>query len=301
MINFRYHVISLATVFAATAAGLVVGNAAGDNPTTGVTLRSQVDILSEQKDELQGKVTALNDESKRQEQAWVDAAGAMLPGRLGGRRVLIVNSSAGKAYVDGVQQLLLTAGAKVTGRLQLEDRFTDPANNDELLDLAMEAAPSGTRGTLPSRSSGVESSADLLASILIGSSVVDGTRTVLAAYQEFISAVGEPSVADAVLFLAGPPYTGGDAARRNAAVVMFVGSFAQAGRVVVAVPAADGAGNVVQAVRGSADLARKVSTVDDVSTAVGRLGVVLALAEQFGGRTGHYGAGPGATASVPHA
>lgn len=299
MINFRYHVVSLTAVFLALAIGLVVGTAAGNGPAAN-SLRGQVDTFREKNEQLRGQVNELNDEVDRQEQAWGDAASVALPGRLSGRRVLVVNLASAGKYVDGVQQMLSGAGAKVTGRVQIEDKFTDPASNEELLDLALEAAPSGVRGVLPSRSNGVETSAALVAAVLVSASPVDGTRTVLGAYQSFLSVNGELGPAEGVVLLTGPPYTGSDAAKRNAAVVTIAERFDHAGRIVVAAPAASGEGNAVRAVRNNAELAKTVSTVDNVSTALGRLTTVLVLAEQFDGRAGHYGIGSGATASMPH-
>jgi hypothetical protein len=299
VINFRYHVVSLTAVFLSLAIGLVVGTAAGNGPAVD-SLRGQIATISEEKDQLRGTVRELTEEVNRQEEAWDEVAEATLPGKLSGKRVLVLSFGSSSKYVDGVCELLGTAGANVTGRLKLEDKFTDPTSNEELLDLALQAAPSGVRGALPSNSNGVETSTALLAAVLVAGAPVEGSRTVLGAYQGFVAVTGDPTPAEAVVMLTGPPYTGSDATKRNAAVVTIAERFDRAGRIVVAAPAASGEGNAIRAVRNTSELAKNVSTVDNVSTALGRLGTVLALIEQFEGRAGHYGIGAGSTATMPN-
>ena len=69
--------------------------------------------------------------------------------------------------------------------------------------------------------------------------------------------------------------------------------------IVVAGNGTSGDGNVVAQVRGDATLNRNVSTVDNVSTEMGRLVTSLALVEQLDGRSGHYGIDAGANALLP--
>lgn len=298
MINFRYHVVSLTAVFLALAIGLVVGTAAGNGPVAD-SLRGEITALSEQKDQLRGQVKELTDEANRQEDAWDEAAATTLPGKLAGKRVLVVSFASSAKHVDGVARLLGAAGAKVTGRIKLEDKFLDPTKNEELLDLALQAAPPGVRGALPSNSNGVETSTSLLAAVLVGGAPVEGSRSVLGAYQSFLAVAGDPAPAEAVVMLAGPPYTGSDAVKRNAGVLTIIKRFDQAGKLVVAAPAVAGEGNAVRGVRNDPDLSKRVSTVDNVSTALGRFSTALTLAERLDGGNGHYGFGTGATSVLP--
>ena len=300
MINFRYHVVSLTAVFLALAIGLVVGTAAANGPMAD-SLNGQVNNIHKQNQQLRDQVDELNDEVNKLEEAFKTAAPQMLADRLSGRRVLVVAMPSSGKYVDGVQQMLTAGGAKVTGRLQLDDKFTDPTSNDQLLDLAISSAPPGVRGALPSRSNGVETSTALLAAVLVGGAAVEGAKTVLSAYQSqgYLSVSGEPGPAEAVVFLAGTPYTEQDATRRNVATTMIAERFDQAGRIVVATPAASGEGNVVRAVRDDPDLVKTASTVDNIATELGRIVVALALVEQFDGKVGHYGVGAGSSAPMP--
>lgn len=300
MINFRYHVVSLTAVFLALAIGLVVGTAAGNGPVAD-SLSDQVSAIHKQNGQYRDQVEELNEELSKAEQDWTAAAAVALPGRLTGRRVLLVSMRSSAKYVDSLNQLLTMAGAKVTNRVVIADTFVDPTRNGELLDIAVNAAPSGVSGALPSHSNGVETSTALLAAVLVGNSAVDGARTVLTAYQSqgFLEVTGDPATAESVVFLAGTPYTESDAVKRNAAVLTVVERFGQAGRMVVATPAAAGDGNVIRAIRDDPDLVKTVSTVDNLTSELGRLATVLALAERLDGRSGHYGHGSGATGPMP--
>lgn len=300
MINFRYHVVSLTAVFLALAVGLVVGTAAANGPASD-GLRSQVESLRKQKDQLRDKVADQDTELGKQEKYAEETATVMLPEKLAGKRVLLVSTPAADKEIDGLMQMLAIAGAKVSGRVELADKLMDPANNEQLLDLALTSAPPGIRGALPNGSWGVDSSAALLAAVLVGTNPVEGARSVVVAYQSqgYLSTSSEPGQADAVIMLVGGAYTETSAAKRNAAVLAVVDRFDQAGKLVLAGPVS-GEGNAVGGVRSQANLAKTVSTVDNVSTAQGRVATVLAMADQYAGRVGHYGVASGATALLPH-
>ena len=57
-----------------------------------------------------------------------EAAPMLLTGRLTGRSVAVV-SMPNNSYVDAMVTTLTQAGAKVTSRVVLTDKFTDPNNN----------------------------------------------------------------------------------------------------------------------------------------------------------------------------
>jgi hypothetical protein len=90
-----------------------------------------------------------------------------------------------------------------------------------------------------------------------------------------------------------------EAAKKNAAVVTIATAFDQAGPLVVAGSGVGGEGNLLAQLRGDPALTKTVSTVDNVSTAQGRVVTALALAEQIDGHTGHYGIDAGATQLMP--
>jgi len=125
---------------------------------------------------------------------------------------------------------------------------------------------------------------------------------VLKAYtsRQYIIVTGNiTGTAEAVVVVAGPPYVDREAGKKNAAVLTMVTGLDQKVPIVVAGAGAGGDGNVLAQLRGDPTLTKSVSTVDNVSTEQGRVVTSLALAEQFEGRTGHYGIDAGATALLP--
>lgn len=305
MINFRYHVVSLTAVFLALAIGLVVGTAALNGPVAD-SLNDIVNALGKDNKNLREQVDHLRDEVNSEQDFANEAAPRLLAGALTGRRVLVVSVPNGRDHVEGVMSMLTTAGAKITARVDIEDKFTNPEYGVELLDLADQAAvPSVPPATLPGNSDGVEKSSALLAAVLLDRiPVVPGTdlNTVLSAYRSAGYLTMEGSVAgpaEVVVVVAGLPYTDRESVEKNKAVVTMATQFDKAGRMVVAGSAVAGDGNTVAAVRGDPALSRTISTVDNAGTSAGQVAVALAVAEQVAGNTGQYGRGAGAQSRLP--
>jgi len=306
VINFRYHVVSLTAVFLALAIGLVVGTAALNGPLS-EDLKNKVNALSQQNQQYRAQVNQLIDQSNRNEQFAAQAAPIILAGKLTGRAVLVVSTEKQKTgpYVDGLAQALALAGARVTGQIVIDNKFTDPANNESLLDLANSSAPPGV-ADLPLNSNGAETASAVLAAVLVNRNPpvgADTTRTVLTAFTKagFIAPTGTVSGgADAIVFVADQPYTDREADGKNAAVLTIADQFDKAGPVVVATNGVAGNGNVVAALRGDPTLSKSISTVDNVATEEGWVATALALAEQVvSNKAGHYGTTSGASALLP--
>lgn len=309
MINFRYHVVSLAAVFLALAIGLVVGTAALNGPAAD-DLEGRVSDFSADNQQQRERIDELTNQLDNQEEYAVESAAYLLTEKLAGRRPLVLsiedkNDDVDK-YIGGVLDMLKVSGARVAAQVKIKESFTQPANKDTLLDLARTAAPPAVSGALPANGNGVETSAALLAAVLVGkpgAPPVDGARSVLSAYesQDFIDVSGEvTATADSIIVVAGQPYVDKSAGKeRNARVLTIVSRFDQAGPVVVGVGSGSGEGNLARAVRDDPALTKTVSTVDNIATPSGRLVTVLALVEQVGGRVGHYGNSPGAASLMP--
>jgi hypothetical protein len=234
-------------------------------------------------------------------------APTLLANRLTGRKVVLVAlPGATDENQQGVQNMLQLAGATVTGTLRFTPEFVDPARSDDALDLATRLTPPGV-AALPTNNDGVETASALFGRVFAtGKANVNGSaRTALVSgfgELKFVDASSDVRPADAVVFVAGTPLTGRDADRRNANIQLLVTQLAASfDRAVLAAATAAGAGNVVGAVRGDDGLAVRVSTVDTAGSAEGQLATAMAVAEQFAGKAGHYGAGDGATAPVPAA
>ena len=305
MINFRYHIVSLTAVFLALAIGLIVGTAALNGPAAD-NLQHEVTSISHSNTQLRGQVVALESEIAQKEQFATEAAPMLLQNKLAGRRVLVLSMQQASKYVPGVLTDLGLAGAKVTAQVELEDSFNDPSRNSFLLDLAETSVVSTAISGLPANSDGVETSSALLAAVLMDHTpaVSQAAReTVLKAYQDksFLTVTGDVSApAEAVVLVAGPPYTDQNSSQENANMVTIIDQFDKPGPIVVGSASAAGSGNVIGAVTGDAALSKSVSTVDNVDTPQGQVAAVLAMYEQMiTGNAGHYGLASSASSLLP--
>jgi hypothetical protein len=298
VINFRYHVVSLTAVFLALAIGLVVGTAALNGPVAD-SLKNTVTALRKDNQQLRDSVSSLQDEVKREEDFAAEAAPFLLSGKLTGRRVLILTMPRGQEHADGVIEMLRMAGATVTGRIDMQDKFVNPDSNNDLLGLAARFPAAG----LPGNSNGVETSSAQLASALLAREASENDRrAVLTAYSTNGYLVIDDKVtgsANTVVVVSGPPHVDRDSAEKDRAVVTTVAQFDKLAAVVVAGSGA-GDGNVVSAVRTDPALAKTISTVDNANTSQGQVVTALATIEQVRfGRVGQYGLGAGATSLMP--
>jgi hypothetical protein len=311
VINFRYHVVSLTAVFLALAIGLVVGTAALNGPVAD-SLNQRVSELKKDNTQLRDSVSSLQEEIKSEEDFAAQMAQVVLPGRLTGRKILMVTLPSGREHADQVRAMLTTAGATITGRIEMQDSFFVPANSQELLYLAASAAQQTIPVTgLPSNSDGVET-----ASALLASGVLDRTQgtpptaadltALLTAYEKAkyigYADAGKDKVtepAQAVVIVTGLPYVDKESAQKDQAVVTMVSQFDKQGAVVVAGNGASD-GNVVAAIRGDGALVKTISTVDNANTTQGQVVTALATAELVNqGKAGQYGLGAGAASMMP--
>jgi hypothetical protein len=308
VINFRYHVVSLTAVFLALAIGLVVGTAALNGPVAD-SLKERVNGLSKDNQQMRQSVQAMQRELEQEEEFAADLARVFLPGLLTDKRVLVLSLPSGRDHTEGVLEMLRTAGATLTGRVDLQDKFIDPENNSNLMELATTAArPTAPATGLPGNGHGVETSTALLASVLVDRA--DGTppvteadrRAVLAAYVNAGYAATEEPIsgpAEAVVVVSGQPYVDKDFSKKDESVVKIAEQLDRTGAVVVAGNGSSG-GNVVSVVRGDPVLSQSISTVDNANTIQGQLVTTLALDQQLVDRAaGQYGVGDNAAARMP--
>ena len=306
MINFRYHVVSLTAVFLALAIGLVVGTAALNGPVAD-SLKSQVDGLSKDNSNYRDQANQYLDELNRAQEFATEVAPALLAGKLTDRRLLLLVLPAGQDHADGVAAMLTMAGAKITARVAVQDKFFDPAvQYDELLDLADQASqPTIPADGLPANSDGAETAAALLARALLQKTpeVTPGDLTaVLTAFSKAGYLTVDDNAtggAEGTVIVSGLPAVDRDAAKKSQAALTLTTQFSN--RPLVVAGTGIGEGNLVSQVRGDPRLLGTISTVDDVSTEQGRVATAMACAEEMAGRTGHYGVEAGATSLVPKA
>jgi Copper transport outer membrane protein, MctB len=307
VINFRYHVVSLTAVFLALAIGLVVGTAALNGPVAD-SLKNTVTALRKDNQQLRDTVGSLQEEVNREEDFAAEAAPILLSGKLAGRRVLVLTLPRGQEHADGVIDMLRMAGATVTGRIDMQDKFLNPDSNNDLLGLAARSAqPTVPAAGLPGNSNGAETSSAQLASALLDrdasttASEAD-RRAVLNAYESngFLTVDDKVTGAsDAVVVVSGPPHVDRDSAEKDRAVVTMVVEFDKLVPLVIAGSGA-GDGNVVAAVRADPTLSKTISTVDNANTSQGQVVTALATIEQVRlNRAGQYGLAARAASLMP--
>jgi Copper transport outer membrane protein, MctB len=309
VISFRFHVLAVTAVVIAVVAGLVLGALAGPGPVPAPAGASTA-VADERRSKLQEQVDLLAERLSAGERMVSDLAPSLLAGRLATRRVIVVATPSAGQDVAGVEAMLTAGGAVLGGRVELTDRFTDPARRDELLDLAVRtlplaslppaSLPPGVGTGLPGTGDGVVTTAALFGAVLLRRTPAgpDGdVRSVLSAYvsRGFLTGTsGVAGPADALVVLTGAAPAGGP----DDAVVVLTAGLAQAGPVVAAGTGAD-AGTVLGRLRSDPLTAARLSTVDNVNTPQGKLATAWALADQLAGRIGHYGAAQGATGLLP--
>ncbi|HEY3691087.1 MAG: hypothetical protein QOH09_3714 [Pseudonocardiales bacterium] len=308
MISLRYHVISIAAVFLALALGVVLGSTAiSDRLLSG--LSSNRDDLGRQVSDLQAERNALNAQLANADVFGAAVGPRIVSGALRGRSVVFVTTAdAAPADRDALTGLLSSAGATVTGELQLTDAFTDPARSDQLSELSTRLLPAGLR--LPTASDAGTLAGGLLGSLLLinpnngkAQATPAETTAVLAGLGDggFVRSGPRVLPAQLVVVLTGGASRGNGSGDRAGILARFATQLDHAGGGAVLAGrsgSADGNG-AIGVVRADTAAASVLSTVDDVNTAAGRVVSVLALAEQAQGRAGRYGTGGNAQAMVP--
>lgn len=324
MIDFRYHLVSLAAVLMALSIGIVLG-AGPLNDNIGSTLSGEVNKLRQEKE-------ALRNENNEQQQA-IDGRDrfddAVLPSIVNGRLaehtvVVVALPEADDETVESIRETLDQSGAEVldtvkitsawastkndvrtargdAGRAALDDLGLDPAvpEDAQRVDQVLAVTLTG-RGSAKDADERVTGQVRAKAwTRLREASLVDGPDDV-------------PAAADLVLVVGGPVPAEGktetdtvdrDAERTAATWVALTHLFDNysSGTVLAAAEAVIGTADAspVTMARTRGNLAEGVSTVDVPETPMGRGGIVLALVEQIAGEHGHYGLGADADAAVP--
>ncbi|WP_419702717.1 copper transporter [Promicromonospora sp. NFX87] len=313
MIDFRYHLVSLISVFLALAVGIILG-AGPLQGAIGETLTEQVDALRAERTDLRTELDATQTALDGDER-YIEAAGAQLvTGALQDQRVAIVQlGDVPQDDADGVLNQLTTAGANVVSTSVLTDSWTDAAEES-----SNETVAGGLLANLGTAApEGDDPSAILGAALALAlTGTENGTeRSAQALDLEvqlerlgYIEAGDEQTEpAQALVLLVGsaaqPQATtdgATEAAETTPDVWTSVTRAAQevSGAAVLAGPT-DEPGDTVQAVRDDEDIAAEVTTVSGINRLVGRINVPLAVAARLDDIVGQYGLEDDATAVIP--
>ena len=125
MIDFRYHLVSLISVFLALAVGVVLGAGPLQN-SLGTALNDQVTALRENRNATQAKLEQTETAVNERDSYITQAATSLLPGTLASKNVAMVLLPDAKAEdADAIATQLKNAGATVTGRVSLTSTWVD--------------------------------------------------------------------------------------------------------------------------------------------------------------------------------
>lgn len=312
MIDFRYHVVSLISVFLAIALGIVIGTTQLNGAVVD-GLRGQVNTLTADKRDLEERSQTLEGQLDTDDAFGETIAPFLVADALPGARVLVIVAT--EAVDPDVQEqtidLIEAAGAEVTGVLALRPGYSDPQRSNDLQNYATgEGLPPGI--SLPETDDPGELVGALLAAVLMtsgddsdnGSADGDGsdpgsqtaTTTVLSGLSSLdVVSVESPEVgtADYAVILTAGSVESDDPAPRNEVLAALAAALDAAGQGAVVAGDAIAAGDngLVGFVRADTALATSVSTVDNINVAAGQVSAVLSLTAEGQGTSGKYGTG----------
>lgn len=310
MIDFRYHLVSIVSIFLALAVGIVLG-AGPLQSGIGSTLNDQVVALRAEKDALRSNLDA----SEKLVAAGSEYATAVTPlvvrGRLAGRSVaLVVLPSAERGIVEAMRSTVEAGGATVTNVLTLTEDWFDPTLLDDRSRAALDAA---TALGLASDATGDALLREVLVRLATSREPGEASASRTAALGVLTDAdlvdatVSEIVPADVAVIVSGD-FAGSDTvvaeragAVRALATALDGGSDATvvAGGAPVQSAGQPVSSDGVAAIRGDRDTRGEISTIDHAREGMGPAVVVLAIAAQLADEVGHYGISSGATAIVP--
>ncbi|CCH33816.1 copper transporter [Actinosynnema sp. NPDC047251] len=310
MISMRYHIVSITAVFLALAVGVVLGSTAiSSRLLSGLT--DDNSSLGKEVADLQASQNGLNAKLADADRFATSIGPLAVKGLLAERTVVLVTTADAKPNDrDAVAELLRTAGATMTGELQLTDAFADPKKADQLRDLVARLQPAGTQ--LPTGGDPGTRAGGLLGALLLlnkdnnqPQASPDESASALAGLSSagFVKPGQGLRPAQLAVVLTGGAVSGDSAGDRAATIARFATQLDRSGAGTVLVGgegSANGTG-AVGVVRADTAATSVLSTVDNIGTAAGRVVAVLALREQLEGKSGRYGVAGNAEAPAPGA
>jgi hypothetical protein len=311
VISFRYHIVSIVSVFLA----LAVGVALGGGPLKGEvdnTLVEQVEADRRAKADLRAQIAALGAGNAFSDDFATRVAPELVGGSLEGRPVtLLVLPGAEETAITSLTELVEAAGGSVGGTIRAGDGLVDVGNKQLVDELGSQLLDGVNDVTVAEEAGTYERLGAILARAVAtdedgGVAVDDSANSILSGLStaDLMSPAGDLARRGSlVLVVSGPGPEDSDEREGSSAVVTaLVDAMDEAtDGVVVVGPIAAARGGVVEAVRREVVTAQQVSTVDTLDRAAGQVVAILALAEQAGGDAGHYGSVDAADGVMPTA
>lgn len=312
MIDFRYHLVSIISIFMALAVGIVLG-AGPLQGQIGDTLTQEVTQLREDRAALRTELEAARKAGVTHDDFTLQARSRLVGGTLTETKVaLVVLPDADADAVKAVTETLAASGATVVSRTTVKEEWVpkDAEASTQQTQLATDQRSAlGLPESGPAGSSPLD---DVLATSLVAADAAATNDAGKAALEALNGAkLIDVETADLVrantAVIVAAPVKGDVVVERDrqaARMVSLAAALDRAGRGAVltedvGVSGFTGAASVVRAARSDATTARALSTVDDVSLSLGQVSVVYALVQQLTGGVGQYGLGDGVSAGYP--
>lgn len=307
MIDFRYHLVSIVSIFLALAVGIVLG-AGPLKEDLGNTLQSEVKNLRADKAALRAELDSAEKGMAARDDFTAASNRSLLAGRMTDTTVsVVVLPGADDKAVKAATDALALAGAKIGSTVTVQDAWVDPDKAAFRANLGQQLA--GQVG-VPVDEGGADVINTVLARSLLtkAGSTTENSAAVLAALRtgqlvKYSDGVVPASVA--VVVSGAVSGAGADARTAQAEQLMNLAAAmddAGAGAVLVGdagdLTVKDSA-PVVAATRADDEVSKNLSTVDDVTIPMGQASVVFGLLEQEAGKAGHYGLAADAAAAFP--
>jgi hypothetical protein len=301
LISFRYHLVSIVSVFLALALGVLIGTTVVNQGVID-QLNKSTNANAKRSRDLERQVTDLQGQLRD----WSDFASAAEPllvaGQLTGTEVVMVTQEGvDAADLDGLRRTLQDAGAKVVAELVITKRMalTDPAALTELG--AMVGSSSSSDPSVLAEAAAVRLASRLTAGATTpDTDLLDQLRT---AGFLIIRGGGTPeeigTTLQSVVVLAGgkdPPALDPSQFLQPLAV-----SLVDSSRPVVAAETTETAASLVSLIRDDGSLDGHLVTVDNADQIPGRVAVVFGLRDLLASpsKGGDYGVKDGASGILP--
>ena len=317
MIDFRYHLVSLISVFIALAVGIALG-AGPLKETIGDTLTGQVSQLREEKQAMRVELDAAQVAVAENERYLEEAAGSIVGGALTDRRIgFVLLDEVPDGILSDLEDTFVEAGASVVTRVRVTERwiaeddqvfrsalaarlveYLEPpvdlsASVDEILAAALAQSIAGKDPAAPLT---LSANAEILGSLLAADDggLVVGDLPASGAVDAIVVIAGslDPGSTDETEPPTDEEERAALSALRARAAIALAAQQRSEGAILVIDTYADG--DLVSFVRASDDLAERVSTVTRFTAMTGRLSTVLGLGSRIALRVGHYGFDQGA-------
>lgn len=310
MIDFRYHLVSIISIFLALAVGIVLG-AGPLQANIGDQLADQVAALRTEKQELNTRLATSEELVSAGDDYATAVSGRVVGGRLETRQVVaIVLPSAEDNLVSAVESTVAASGAEINAQVTIAPDWFDPSMAGERDQAARAAA---TALGLSSSDAGDALLAQVLARIVVSTDAAGPSESRTTALKVLVDAGLVDTTVEALDPGDVAVVSSGDIAGTESVVTAQSDAIRALGQALAEGSAAavvaggepsSAAGqpvssDAVSAIREVSETAAVISTVDHARDGSGPAIVVLAIESELAGRVGHYGIAAGATATVP--